>query len=162
MKPVLFLDIDGVLNTFGSQPEGGILRIQQDKVRRLKRILDTVPCDVVLSSTWRILECRFKEASEMIANIGYRFYSLTPKYREIPGSILVAASGRSAEIKQWLNLNPTRTEFVVLDDDVFPADFPDANQVHTDGFDGALTEEKADEVIRKLKAFSHPATNPTR
>ncbi len=66
----------------------------------------------------------------------------------------IVAPADQEPVKKWLKANPERTSFVVLDDDVFPDEFPDANQVHTDGFAGALTEEKADEVIRKLQQQS--------
>lgn len=86
----------------------------------------------------------------MMGNIGRCFYSLTPKPKMKEGSLLYFASRRCDEIRQWLDLNPSRTRFVVLDDNVWPTDFPDANQVHTDGWAGALTEAKADELIGKL------------
>lgn len=143
MKPILFLDIDGVLNEFGSQPQGGLLGISQAHVARLKRILDTVPTDVVLSSTWRKVDRNLAKVESMLDGIGHELYGMTnPEVRAY----------RALEIHHWLELNPHRARFVVLDDDVFPADFPDANQVHTDGFNGALTDAKADEVIRKLQA----------
>jgi hypothetical protein len=149
MKPVLFLDIDGVLNTFGSQPNGGLLDMQPDKIRRLERILDAVQTDVVLSSTWRMFPGSLARAREMMDSIGYEFIDQTP---EAPrGAWLYTALPRSGEIKLWLQHHPERTRFVVLDDDVGPGEFPPENLVITDGFDGALTEEKADEVIRKLR-----------
>lgn len=153
MKPILFLDIDGVLNEFGSQPGGGMLGIQADKVVRLKRILDTVPCDVVISSTWRIIGRNLAKVEAMLDNIGHEIHSVTPQGGKTEGGLYLALK-RGDEIKAWLALNPQRTRFVVLDDDVYPDEFPDANQVHTDGFEGALTEAKADEVIQKLQSLS--------
>ncbi len=47
MKPILFLDIDGVLNT--NTPD-----IEPDKVELLNDVFKAVDCEVVLSSTWRI------------------------------------------------------------------------------------------------------------
>lgn len=148
-KPVLFLDIDGVLNTFGSQPGGGILGLSAAHVARLKRILDTVPCDVVLSSTWRILGHTLKKAEQMMESIGHEFISLTPSGKRTEGGIWTSIK-RGDEIKEWITRYRPE-HFVVLDDDVYPDEFPDANQVHTDGFDGGLTDEKAEEVIRKLR-----------
>lgn len=155
MKPILFLDIDGVLNTFGSQPSGGLLGMNPEMVNRLERILDTVPTDVVLSSTWRMFPASLQRARMMIDSIGYEFHATTPEGGKTDGGLYLALR-RGDEIKAWLALNPDR-HFVVLDDDVYADEFPEANQVHTDGFDGALTEAKADEVIRKLSARSEPA-----
>lgn len=148
MKPILFLDIDGVLNTFGSQPQGGILGLSPVHVGRLKRILDTVPCDVVLSSTWRIIGRNLAKAELMMESIGHDFHSTTPSGGMTQGGLFVALK-RGDEIKEWLKRYKP-AHFVVLDDDVYPDEFPDANQVHTDGHEGGLTEEKADEVIAKL------------
>lgn len=150
MKPVLFLDIDGVLNEFGSQPGGGILGLQADKVARLKRILYHAPCDVVLSSTWRIFGRNIAKVEAMLEEMCVApLYDMTPHGGKTEGGLYTALK-RGDEIKAWLSANPTRTRFVVLDDDVYPDEFPPENQVHTDGFNGALTEALADEVIRKL------------
>jgi hypothetical protein len=147
-KPVLFLDIDGVLNTFGSQPNGGLLDMHPHKVAQLQRILDTVPTDVVLSSTWRMFPGSRDRARAMMDSIGYDFLDYTPEGPKM--GTLYTAFRRADEIKLWLSEHPDRTRFVVLDDDVFPADFPAENLVTTDGFFGGLTEAKANEVIRKL------------
>lgn len=151
MKPILFLDIDGVLNEFGTQPEGGMLGIQRDKSDRLKRVLYTVDCDIVLSSTWRIIGKNLAKVEKMLEEMYVApLYDLTPRGGKTEGGIYIGMS-RGDEIKQWLKAHPDHTRFVVLDDDVYPDEFPDANQVHTDGWNGALTEEKADELIRKLR-----------
>ncbi len=155
MKPVLFLDIEGVLNEFSSQPNGGVLGLQADKVARLKRVLYHTPCDIVLSSTWRIIGRNLAKVEAMLEDMCVApLFGLTPAGAKMEGSALYFAAPRALEIQQWLAEHPERTRFVVLDDDVFPDDFPDANQVHTDGFDGALTEQKADELLAKLDAQS--------
>jgi hypothetical protein len=56
-KPVLFLDIDGVLNSTSwaiRTKQRGIWGIDPDTIPHLQRIVDETGCDIVVSSTWRI------------------------------------------------------------------------------------------------------------
>ena len=52
---VIFLDIDGVLNedTTPTRTQSCALFIDQEKLLRLKRIIDATQAKIVLSSTWR-------------------------------------------------------------------------------------------------------------
>lgn len=50
---LLFLDIDGVLNTYDMGPETGSAPIHPDKVNRLNYILRVTGAQVVISSAWR-------------------------------------------------------------------------------------------------------------
>jgi Swiss Army Knife RNA repair-like protein len=59
--PILFLDIDGVLNSLefakreqASGKLGGIIGIDPDAVKHLQRVVDETQCSIVLSSSWRI------------------------------------------------------------------------------------------------------------
>ena len=47
--PILFLDVDGVLNVFGQKSEH-----TKRAVAQLHRVIEESQCDIVLSSTWRI------------------------------------------------------------------------------------------------------------
>ena len=52
---VIFLDVDGVLNTKYSKSRcGRFIGIDKDKVAQLKRIVDETDAEIVLSSTWRL------------------------------------------------------------------------------------------------------------
>lgn len=51
---VIFLDIDGVLNCQSSKSRCGIyIGIDDDKVKRLRRIVEATGAKIVLSSSWR-------------------------------------------------------------------------------------------------------------
>lgn len=51
---VIFLDIDGVLNTPSSESRcGEYIGIDDDKVERLKKIVDKTKAEIVLISTWK-------------------------------------------------------------------------------------------------------------
>ena len=51
--PLLFLDIDGVLNRTATAPQ---INLEQDKVDRLRGVLETSGADVVLSTYWRAFD----------------------------------------------------------------------------------------------------------
>lgn len=55
MTPLLFLDVDGVLNAHEFDPEVLCGQIHTDKVQRLNRILRQTGAKVVLSSAWRYI-----------------------------------------------------------------------------------------------------------
>lgn len=54
MNPLLFLDIDGVLNTHDAN-QYSICGIHTDKVARLNRIVEMTGAHVVISSAWRYM-----------------------------------------------------------------------------------------------------------
>lgn len=55
MTPLLFLDIDGVLNAHEWDPEVLCGQIHRDKVQRLNHVLRTTGAMVVMSSAWRYI-----------------------------------------------------------------------------------------------------------
>lgn len=57
MNPILFLDIDGVLNTHNRLPSG-YCGIDRGHAEILNAILAAVPCKIVISSAWRYLVLR--------------------------------------------------------------------------------------------------------
>jgi hypothetical protein len=62
---LIFLDIDGVLNCAGtaSRAPSGCIGIDDDKIKRLKEIVDATGAKVVLTSTWKTewFKTEFKE-----------------------------------------------------------------------------------------------------
>lgn len=126
---VIFLDIDGVLNT--SQTfidihkeyiETGIRRIEIDlnRLNFLKRIVDQTGTAIVLSSSWRSLgkmengvyiPLNEKMASliKLFNNYGLHIYDITPKD---PNGV------RQNEIDAWLKHKDVES-FIVIDDDPF-------------------------------------------
>lgn len=149
---VIMLDVDGVLNedTTPTRTKTRMIFIDQEKLLRLKRIVDATGAKIVLSSTWRYdrdnpgLNGDFLELLEAFYNVGLEFYGYTP----------VDALGirRGMEIKAWLGLHPEVTKFVILDDEMF--DFEERGLlprlVKTDFAYGGLTDELAQEAIDLL------------
>ena len=140
---VIFLDVDGVLN---SSQDGYSIRLRTDShLKLLQRIVKKTGAKIVLSSSWRIgftpasrnLLARFKEC-------GLELMDCTP---ELPGSC------RGDEIRQWLTDNVYNYDienFVILDDEANMAEFTDKNLVQTDTNIG-LQKQNAIECIRTLK-----------
>jgi len=140
---VIFLDVDGVLN---SAQDGYSIRLRTDShLKLLQRIVKKTGAKIVLSSSWRIgftpasrnLLARFKE-------YGLELMDCTP---ELPGSC------RGDEIRQWLTDNVYNYDienFVILDDEANMAEFTDKNLVQTDTNIG-LQKQDAVECIKMLK-----------
>ena len=68
--PLLFLDIDGVLNRTATAPQ---INLEQDKVDRLRTVLEASGADVVLSTYWRAFDVA----------IFHRALLLSPCYRTV-------------------------------------------------------------------------------
>lgn len=149
---VIFTDVDGVLNedTTPTRTKSRVIFIDEEKLLRLKQIVDATGAKIVLSSTWRYdrdtpgLNGDFLELQEAFHKAGLEFYSFTP----------VDAIGiqRGMEIKAWLGMHPEVTRYIILDDELF--DFEERNLlprlIKTEFRNGGLTEACAQEAIDLL------------
>ena len=104
---IIFLDVDGVLNHSGC-PEWkqGDWRVIDDAcVERIRSVCTATGARIVLSSTWRV----DPEAVEIIRGcFGELLVDVTPQS---------SYHARHKEIREWLDLHPEVTRFVVIDDD---------------------------------------------
>lgn len=132
---VLFLDVDGVLNSYQSahfwhnkrdqskwENEGfaawaGTLReyLTQEfdpiALSNLEEILREAPdLQIVVSSTWRLGETveSLKKIFAISPLVASRILSKTPRF---------GGEQRGKEIQDWLDRHPTTTDFVIVDDD---------------------------------------------
>ena len=149
---VIFTDIDGVLNedTTPARTKSQAIFIDQDKLLRLKQIVDATGAKIVLSSTWRYdrddprYNGDFLELQEAFKKVGLEFYSYTPE--EVTGR------KRGVEIKAWLGLHPEVDRYIILDDELF--DYEERRLlprlIKTDFADGGLTETHTQEAIALL------------
>lgn len=149
---VIFTDVDGVLNedSTPTRTKSRVIFIDEEKLLRLKRIVDTTGAKIVLSSTWRYdrdtpgLNGDFLELQEALHKVGLEFYSFTP----------VDAIGirRGMEIKAWLGLHPEVSRYIILDDELF--DFKARGLlprlIKTEFGGGGLTEAHTQEAIDLL------------
>lgn len=111
---VIFLDIDGVLNSdeyFDKILNKEITGIEQDvdveKVKLLKEAVNITGAKVVLSSSWRYTR-KAQELRELLIEYGIST-DVTPFLQ----------NHRGLEIKKWLMDNPDTEDFVILDDEIF-------------------------------------------
>lgn len=102
---VIFLDVDGVLNSVANRFDG----IDRVNVEQLNRLVEQTGAYVVISSTWRSL------GTPMVAEI-LRNHGFTGDVRGITPHLL--RSHRGLEIEAFLREPDDRpTSIVILDDD---------------------------------------------
>jgi len=147
---VIFLDVDGVLNSaegYHRDKLGYVHYLQRECMDRLSRIAEALP-DVkfVLSSSWRFSTPYPDFRRLLVANKVYvNLVSQTP---------LVTLSGsRGVEIGRWLKENPGVKDFVILDDSSDMGQFK--KKLVQTSWEKGLQDEHVDEVIRRLGGSAH-------
>ncbi len=145
-RPVLFLDIDGVLNHGGMEDlwkAHGSDALDPACIEQLRRVVAETGCDIVLSSVWRLLPRKLGVLAQALAPL--QVFSITPNFPE--------SYARGEEILDWLKRHRVEA-FAIVDDDLdanIPGHFvlsnPDA---------GGLTAETADQLIAVLSRRPTP------
>lgn len=135
---VLFLDVDGVLNTFTA---GGLYALTRSKLRLLEQIVKDTGCEIVLSSTWRKDQYAFRKLVKKLAYRDLNIAGTTPVLWNVP---------RGEEIDAWLKEHSETTRYAILDDNSDMLDHQLRNFFQTDG-DYGLTRTIAYRVIHHLK-----------
>lgn len=104
---ILFLDVDGVLN---SHKTGGRYALKRSCLRRLEDIVRETGCQIVLSSTWRKDEYALKRLRRVLA---YR------KIKILDCTKVLATGFRGDEVQLWLDTHvPSGQErYAIVDDD---------------------------------------------
>lgn len=136
MRPIIFLDFDGVLNSTCSvlaTGRGGSVCPDTMAVGLMARLVREGDANVVVSSAWRV-GATLDSLRETLtrwggAEIAFRVIGKTPQHGEC----------RGAEIAQWLAENPNEHDerWVIVDDD---GDMLDGQRsrfvqtLHRDGF----------------------------
>lgn len=124
MMKIIFLDIDGVLNSddYLEKVEDcdGYTEINSEKVKLLKEIVDRTGAEIVLSSTWRNLS-NIPGSKEIHPQYTYLVESLEEFGLRIKDHTPCMKNNRMEEIKTWVDNHGGREKikFVSLDDD-FP------------------------------------------
>lgn len=140
---VLFLDIDGVLNSMPTIMENGLDFIDDILVALVARIVNETDCKIVLSSTWRIEERNFELVKKALANQKLEVHDKTPVLEKKDDWVR-----RNEEIQAWLDQNQV-DKFAIVDD------FDDA-EIEGNFFltheDDGLTVEIAEKIIRHLNS----------
>lgn len=147
---VIFLDIDGVLNTYESleaaydvdpgsnfTSDGWLLKC----VKQLKRIIRETGAKIVISSSWRI-------GHEEALREGFERFDIPMWIDTTPYKM--SLSHRGTEIAWWLEGRDDIDRYVILDDDGRMNDDQKPFFVQTHWRKGSLTKQHADEAIRIL------------
>lgn len=130
MRKVIFLDIDGVLNSnlgneaYQKEISDGTL-LDKEKITLLAQLVHRTGAEIILHSGWRFWfsseKTPLRPESERLVNLladeGLKLSGMTPdltteEIRKTKKFSLVKAD----EILLWLKLHPDANEWVVLDD----------------------------------------------
>jgi len=112
---ILFLDIDGVLNSeefYKNEFKTGDRKSRFDSsaISIIKKIIQEYSLEIVISSTWRFgaidLLMNELQKNNLIQYVHNDWY--TP---------VIHPAHRGTEIKYWLDLHPDVTEYLIIDDD---------------------------------------------
>jgi len=154
---VIFLDIDGVLNSEPFLSNNAEL-FDRNNISKLKNALDITNAVIVMSSGWRLLfnESMLPESgdSQYLYNIlnefGIELFGKTPDFStEEIRTNKTFSHVKAAEILAWLDAHDQVEKFVVLDDLDLNNEVIHAHQVRTNPQLG-LTEGDISQIVRML------------
>jgi hypothetical protein len=147
---IIFLDIDGVLNSMnGLYLRGGQSRMDlyTEHMQVLRWILDRTDARIVVSSTWRMGRT-VEELKQLFYNYGLQSRFIIDKTPYLSGQ------ERGDEIGEWLQMTSHEIEsYVIIDDDADMNIYTPA-LVQTNG-DYGLTYVEAHEVLGVLNGKEH-------
>lgn len=95
--PLLFLDIDGVLNRTATAPQ---INLEQDKVDRLRTVLEASGADVVLSTYWRAFDEYIAYTFGRMGAQGERVIGRTPGNPHLMDSVAHDNAVKTTRIKE--------------------------------------------------------------
>ena len=152
---VIFLDVDGVLNSqqlFEKCEDDQLISVDEDNIKNLKTIVDATGAKIVLSSSWRY---GWAEHSDAVQDWCQILVDILAKYdlKIIDKTEYLSSGRREDEIKDWLDKCEEKIEgFVILDDGAYEWHRHgfDKHLVKTDFCTGGLREEDADKAIKIL------------
>ena len=152
MRRIIFLDIDGVLNSvkYDRQRTDEDGNIDETRMVLLKELVDSTNAEIVLSSSWRKhwsiddSECDHigRELNSTFQKHGLKISDKTP---------VLSALERSIEIQTWLDEHLCEIQSFVIIDDMFGGWGPLANNlVKTDNRIGRGLEMKHVEMAKRV------------
>ena len=160
MKKVLFLDIDGVLNTCWWDRKTPVDKygyaFDPNAVANLRRIVEETGASIVISSSWKCMGLSQMEEMWDVRNLPGKIVGITPN--SVSDELLVNADIdsielfhiRGEEIKEWLTRHGKHvSHYVIIDDMDNMLPEQQAHFVHTNPEVG-ITEENAVQAITIL------------
>lgn len=144
---VIFLDLDGVLNSAKYLLDHEYYGVAIDPTRMclLKQIIDATDAKIVLSTSWRehwekdVAKCDSTGAliNSIFSKHGLQIWDKTPQLR----------TRRETEIRNWLDKHPDVKNFVVLDDRLLSADYLNGHVIKTSNYFDGLDETDVQKAI---------------
>jgi hypothetical protein len=147
-QPILFLDVDGVLNAH-SNTDKKHRGIDPFMMGCLQSITEATHCKVVLSSTWRIIPRRRLRLQFRLNDIQVNLYGLTPDLCKYTAGKIWTAKTRGDEIQAWMDENDVEASQIVIIDDSDDMGHLSHRLILTDSMVG-LTPALAQDAIDKL------------
>lgn len=144
---ILFLDVDGVLNTrdillqHDGSDDFDRHKLGNELLDRLESIINATKAKIVLSSTWRLYPNLIEILNSKFSERGFEIFDKTVEIRSHSGFVT-----RRLEIQEWLSRNKV-SRFAIIDDDE-DAEIK-GNFFQTD-FTTGLTETIMNDVIAHL------------
>jgi len=152
---VIFLDVDGVLNSDrskrpGAKPTGGILGVEWAQVSCLAEIVRQTGAFIVLTSTWK----QSWGTSWQPGTLRYLIDKLRQHNIEIMGFTTEdTPPERGKGIRRWLEYHGPVEGWAVLDDDTFP-DYDEygitPRLIKTNFYRGGLTQDMIAPTVEML------------
>ena len=151
MKKVVFLDVDGVICLADGEFDAAACR-------QLVRLMRETEAELVISSTWRLLDSSVECLLEHLATLGLQSTNETPffddevaRYAATDNAMIrdhePAAVTRAYEMLHWLHARREVSRWVALDD----LDLPIGPHLVMTTFDHGLTAAHVDQAIRMLE-----------
>ena len=131
---ILFLDIDGVLNSkiyykYLYKPEEGHSRFDPYCVVLIKRLIEEFSLQIVITSTWRngIVDRLMRELEES---------NLTQYLHQDWHTPILRPVNRGKEIQLWLDCHPETEDYIIIDDNENLLEYQLNKFVKTDNYAG--------------------------
>ena len=155
---VIFLDVDGVLNSEKSRNEmydnnksWMWNEVANYHLEKLKKIVKETGAIIVLSSSWRLYHPKLtgfpeitdellKVLVDKMEDLELKIEDVTPDFRN---------KARGLEIEDWVKKHPNIERYIILDDDTDFLPYQKPFFIKTTFKDG-LTDELAEKAIRIL------------
>lgn len=156
---VIFLDVDGVLNSTEDmmaylertrQKSAGLYEeVEERPLKLLKEIVDKTGAEIVVSSSWRYgwTHKHLELGGELLIKLKDRLDDVELKVLDT--TPILHGMNRGDEIRDWLERHPEVESFIILDDDSDMCEFTDINLVKTSHSRG-LREEHVIKAIEML------------
>ena len=153
---IIFLDVDGVLNSRDTEDIfRGFIGLDYSGIKLLREIVDATDAEIVLVSTWKLSWDKDGSRPDTLGE--YLDDRLAEERLTIMDKTGGSMNKRGHGIIDWLSEHPTES-WIVLDDEIFE-DYEECSimprLVKTSFYDGGLKEKHVELAINLLNKESN-------